>query len=362
MQPDNLITGQIATSNGETVTFENVGAATVYLSGFHDEQGGLDRHHAGAFRVARRGVPRARFLRAVPHRGGRGRDRAGRIHVQRPVPDTVGENRSRAAHPALPLAGAAPGAAAGESAGALRCGRLARPDYAYASSRICRSSGKHDEASNDRGCHVSGRVERHPCRSHAVSGLLERRALPVAHGSHRRLIELTDGRVEALPMPTERHQIILLFLYRLFYAHLQEPPRDGVVVTSGLRMRVREGKFREPDLLLLRDRSDSRRRDRFWLGADLVAEIVSPDDPARDLVVKRADLCGGVGPRVLDRRSQPGDRHRARARRERLRRARRLRSGRHGNLAPARRGRRRRHVAVRRGREPAACAVDEGSS
>jgi Uma2 family endonuclease len=105
----------------------------------------------------------------------------------------------------------------------------------------------------------------------------------------RRLVELTDGRVEVLPMPTERHQIILLFLYRLFYAHLQEPPRDGVVVTSGLRMRVREGKFREPDLLLLRDRSDSRRRNRFWLGADLVAEIVSPDDPARDLVVKRAD-------------------------------------------------------------------------
>lgn len=105
----------------------------------------------------------------------------------------------------------------------------------------------------------------------------------------RRLIELTDGRVEVLPVPTERHQIILLFLYRVLYAHLQEPPRAGVVVTSGLRMRVREGKFREPDLVLLRDRSDSRRRDRFWLGADLVAEIVSPDDPARDLVVKRAD-------------------------------------------------------------------------
>ncbi len=105
----------------------------------------------------------------------------------------------------------------------------------------------------------------------------------------RRLVEFTDGRVELLPMPTERHQIILLFLYRLFYARVQAPPRGGVVVTSGLRMRVRGGKFREPDLLLLRDRSDPRRRDRFWLGADLVAEIVSPDDPARDFVVKRAD-------------------------------------------------------------------------
>ena len=112
----------------------------------------------------------------------------------------------------------------------------------------------------------------------------------------RRLVEFTDGRVEVLPMPTERHQIILLFLYRLLYAHVHESPRDGVVVTSGLRMRVREGKFREPDLLLLRDRTDSRRRDRFWLGADLVMEIVSPDDPSRDLVVKRADYAEAAVP------------------------------------------------------------------
>ena len=54
-------------------------------------------------------------------------------------------------------------------------------------------------------------------------------------------------------------------------------------------MRVREGLFREPDVLLLRDRFDPRRQDRFWLGADLVVEVVSPDDPDRDLVEKRAD-------------------------------------------------------------------------
>ena len=112
----------------------------------------------------------------------------------------------------------------------------------------------------------------------------------------RRLIEFTDGRVEVLPMPTERHQIILLFLYRLLHAHVHESPRDGVVVTSGLRMRVREGKFREPDLLLLRERTDFRRRDRFWLGADLVMEIVSPDDPSRDLAVKRADYAEAAIP------------------------------------------------------------------
>ena len=104
-----------------------------------------------------------------------------------------------------------------------------------------------------------------------------------------RRIELADGRLEILPMPTLAHQILLLFLYRAFHAHLQEVVRPGIVVTSGLRMRVRAGKFREPDLLLLLDRSDPRNQDRCWLGADLVAEVVSSDDPPRDLVVKRAD-------------------------------------------------------------------------
>ena len=102
-----------------------------------------------------------------------------------------------------------------------------------------------------------------------------------------RLIEFTDGRIEELPLPTFTHQAILSFLHALFRAWLK--PRGGVVVFSGLRMRIREGKFREPDLLLLRERSDARCQDRYWLGADLVAEVVSPDDPDRDLVEKRID-------------------------------------------------------------------------
>ena len=105
------------------------------------------------------------------------------------------------------------------------------------------------------------------------------------HG--RRLIEFTDGRIEELPLPTFTHQAVLSFLHALFRDWLK--PRGGVVVFSGLRMRIRQDKFREPDLLLLRDRSDARCQDRFWLGADLVAEVVSPDDPDRDLVEKRAD-------------------------------------------------------------------------
>ena len=102
-----------------------------------------------------------------------------------------------------------------------------------------------------------------------------------------RLIEFTDGYIQELAMPTSTHQAILAFLYRLFHGYLE--PLNGIVLFSPLRMRIRQGKFREPDLLLLRDRSDARCQERYWLGADLVVEVVSPDDPERDLLVKRTD-------------------------------------------------------------------------
>ena len=102
-----------------------------------------------------------------------------------------------------------------------------------------------------------------------------------------RLIELAGGRVQELPMPTDTHQAVLLFLYLRFHGYLA--PRGGVVRVAPLRLRIREDTFREPDVLLLRDRSDPRRQDRHWLGADLVVEVVSPDDPDRGLVEKRAD-------------------------------------------------------------------------
>jgi len=109
----------------------------------------------------------------------------------------------------------------------------------------------------------------------------------------RRLAEFTDGFIEVLPMPTDRHQSVLGFLYTLFTAFIE--PLGGKVHFSGLRLKVREGKIREPDLLLVKNRKDPRRQDRFWLGADLTLEVVSKDNPRRDLVDKRHDYAeGGV--------------------------------------------------------------------
>lgn len=101
------------------------------------------------------------------------------------------------------------------------------------------------------------------------------------------LIELSDGVLEVLPMPTRKHQRILAFLYTLLLEIIR--PAGGEVLFAALRLQIRPEKFREPDLLLLLDRNDPRNQEAYWLGADLVLEIVSPDDPERDTVIKRAD-------------------------------------------------------------------------
>jgi Uma2 family endonuclease len=105
------------------------------------------------------------------------------------------------------------------------------------------------------------------------------------HGN--RLIEFTDGYVEVLPMPTRSHQLLLRVLLGLFESAVH--PNGGIVLFAPLRLRLRSGMFREPDLLHLLDRADPRNQERYWTGADLVVEIVSADQPARDLVVKRRE-------------------------------------------------------------------------
>jgi len=112
---------------------------------------------------------------------------------------------------------------------------------------------------------------------------------------HRnRLVEFTDGFLEVLPMPTDKHQGILGFLYLTFLNFTE--PRGGKVRFSPLRLRIRPGKFREPDILLLLSAADSRRQNRFWLGADLALEVVSEEKPERDLVEKRGDYAEGRVP------------------------------------------------------------------
>lgn len=102
-----------------------------------------------------------------------------------------------------------------------------------------------------------------------------------------RLVEFADGRIEELPMPTHEHQMVMLRMFRLLDAFLAS--RNGVISVAPHRVRVGASRFREPDVLLFLNPADPRLDNRYWPGADLVVEVVSPDDPDRDYITKRAD-------------------------------------------------------------------------
>ena len=89
-------------------------------------------------------------------------------------------------------------------------------------------------------------------------------------------------------MPTELHQLIVLFLYRRLFDFVTYR-RLGIVVTAPMRVQVAAGRFREPDIVFMLTQHADRRGNRFWRGADLVMEVVSEDDPDRDLVTKRSE-------------------------------------------------------------------------
>lgn len=109
-----------------------------------------------------------------------------------------------------------------------------------------------------------------------------------------RLLEYTDGAIEVLPMPTRDHQAISRFLLFALFGLIQQ--LGGAIFYAPLRIQGRPGKYREPDLLILLNARDARNQNRYWLGADLVIEIVSPDDPERDTQVKVADYAEAAIP------------------------------------------------------------------
>ena len=99
------------------------------------------------------------------------------------------------------------------------------------------------------------------------------------------LVEFSHGQIEVLPMPSDKHQSIVFFLSALLGAYARKI--GGKVLFAPLRLRLWPDKIREPDVLFLADANDPRRQNAYWTGADLVIEVVSPDDPQRDRVTKR---------------------------------------------------------------------------
>jgi Uma2 family endonuclease len=104
-----------------------------------------------------------------------------------------------------------------------------------------------------------------------------------------RMVELSDGYVEVLPMPNPFHQRVVKFLFRLLETFVLSLG-SGEVLFAPLPLRLRPGKFRDPDIVYLTPGRilDPHRQPH---GADLVVEVVSDDeeDRQRDLETKRLE-------------------------------------------------------------------------
>ena len=105
----------------------------------------------------------------------------------------------------------------------------------------------------------------------------EEEYLELTEGTNR-LIELTDGSLEFLALPTRVHQRIVTFLLAVFSAFV-DARQLGEVLPGGIRIRTADGKFRIPELIFLSwEKEAAWGGDRFLRGTDIAVEVVSDDD------------------------------------------------------------------------------------
>ena len=104
-----------------------------------------------------------------------------------------------------------------------------------------------------------------------------------------RLLELRDGFLEVLPMPTILHQLLVMFLRDQLQAFVSAHA-TGLVLVAPLPVRLWSKTFREPDVLYARPERVSNVKG-YPAGADLVMEVVSDDAESRkrDYDDKRQD-------------------------------------------------------------------------
>ena len=108
--------------------------------------------------------------------------------------------------------------------------------------------------------------------------------------SLNQLVELVDGRIEVLEMPTKSHQKIVHYLLNSVLSFLATH-RLGDAVAAPYRMRLRSETYREPDIAVYLTEHLERFGERSGDPADLVVEVVSSDDASRvrDYEDKRRD-------------------------------------------------------------------------
>ena len=103
-------------------------------------------------------------------------------------------------------------------------------------------------------------------------------------------VELVDGCIEVLPIPTWLHQRIVRWLSRrledwtILHSH-------GEVLFAPLPLKLFVGTIREPDILIVQRRDQNSRLEKYPTSALMVVEVVSDGNTSRnrDMIDKRHD-------------------------------------------------------------------------
>lgn len=75
-----------------------------------------------------------------------------------------------------------------------------------------------------------------------------------------RRVELSDGYLEVQPLPTTTHHLVLLYLFDMLR---QFVGAQGLVIFAGIRVRLRSGLVREPDVVFMAKEHSSRIGNKF---------------------------------------------------------------------------------------------------
>jgi Uma2 family endonuclease len=100
-----------------------------------------------------------------------------------------------------------------------------------------------------------------------------------------RPIELSDGRLVILPMPSLTHQRVLKRFVYVAQSWLAANKR-GEILFAAHPIRLGPGKYREPDAMVWVNEHKNRMGERESGPPDLAVEIVSPSNESHDLETK----------------------------------------------------------------------------
>ncbi|MBI5348688.1 MAG: Uma2 family endonuclease [Chloroflexi bacterium] len=102
-----------------------------------------------------------------------------------------------------------------------------------------------------------------------------------------KFVELSNGKLEFPPMPTEIHQLILMRLSTALFLFVTQY-KMGQIRVAPLPVQLWQGKVREPDIIFMSN-AHADRIQKYWGVPDLAIEIVSENDERRDRIIKKEE-------------------------------------------------------------------------